>query len=70
MINTPAPTPERYPDPPGSPEACTRGCECPRMDNHFGRGRGGRGELYGWIVVGNCTLHTRADALPLDERST
>lgn len=42
---------------PGSKEAEAIGCTCPVIDNHYGDGRYGNGELYGWFMVGNCPIH-------------
>jgi len=42
---------------PGSTEAREKGCTCPILDNHYGRGRGGEGEKYGWWIVQDCPLH-------------
>ena len=49
---------------PGSPEAKRDGCSCPVIDNHHGKGLGGDGEKYGWVVVLTCEMHTRSDAYP------
>jgi hypothetical protein len=38
---------------PGSEEAVLRGCSCPVMDNHYGRGYGGGGFVYNMT----CVLH-------------
>lgn len=48
---------------PGSDAAVKQGCICPRIDNHYGKGKGGDGEKYGWFIVGSngkdngCALH-------------
>jgi len=42
---------------PGSAEAQENGCKCPSIDNCHGKGRGGDGERFGWVVSGNCELH-------------
>jgi hypothetical protein len=42
---------------PGSPEAISLGCKCPRMDNCFGKGRGGCGETFGWFIAEACSVH-------------
>ncbi len=42
---------------PGSDASVKKGCTCPRMDNHYGAGRGGDGLEYGWFISGNCPLH-------------
>ena len=49
---------------PGSDEAVKAGCRCPVLDNGHGRGRGGDGEKYGWVMNGDCPLH----GLTEDER--
>ena len=51
---------------PGSQEARTAGCLCPIMDNNYGKGRGGDGSRWGWIVVGNCPVHDAGDAHPTE----
>lgn len=38
---------------PGSPDAVIQGCQCPRMDNHHGRGRGDGT----FVMVLDCPLH-------------
>lgn len=43
--------------PPGSIKAWAKGCCCPRMDNEYGRGLGGCGEKFGWVINGNCPVH-------------
>lgn len=43
--------------PPGSDKAKDQGCLCPRMDNEYGKGRGGCGAKFGWIMVETCPLH-------------
>ncbi len=55
---------------PGSQEARDGGCLCPVMDNNYGAGRGGNGPRWGWIVVGNCPVHTHADAFPTESEAT
>ena len=42
---------------PGSDEARAQGCKCPRIDNHYGLGKAGRGNIYGWFLSGECELH-------------
>lgn len=42
---------------PGSDEAREMGCTCPVLDNAHGRGRGGDGEKFGWVVNGDCPMH-------------
>jgi len=44
---------------PGTVEARSAGCTCPVIDNHYGRGWGGDGERYGWIMQADCPLHGR-----------
>lgn len=48
---------------PGSPDAISRGCRCPRYDNGYGYGAytNERGEPQFWIS-GECKLHAEADA--------
>jgi hypothetical protein len=45
--------------PPGSDLALEEGCTCPRMDNAYGRGRGGDGPRFGWFIAGGCPLHAK-----------
>lgn len=45
---------------PGSPEALKKGCLCPILDNHHGRGYQGIQGIY--VYSGNCPLH----AVPYD----
>ena len=45
------------PPKPGSDEAREQGCKCPRIDNHYGKGRGGDGEAFGWYVSSVCEVH-------------
>ena len=40
---------------PGSPEAVAKGCTCPVIDNHHGRGFGVDGKQF-WMD-GGCPLH-------------
>lgn len=47
---------------PGSAEARARGCTCAVIDNHYGRGRYGDGERYGWFMSGDCPLHGASNA--------
>jgi hypothetical protein len=42
---------------PGSPKAREQGCKCPIMDNAHGRGIGGDGARYGWVMSSQCMLH-------------
>jgi hypothetical protein len=42
---------------PGSPVAVRAGCKCHVMDNAHGRGIGGDGERYGWVMSSSCELH-------------
>lgn len=49
---------------PGSDEAVKAGCTCPRIDNHYGKGKNGDGERYGWFVTTGplgCSVHNDAD---------
>ena len=41
---------------PGSDEAIKQGCQCPVMDNHYGKGFEWKGKTQFWIN-GNCPLH-------------
>lgn len=47
----------KKPAPPGSDEALAKGCRCPVLDNHHGKGRYGDGAAHGWLVSGICGLH-------------
>jgi hypothetical protein len=47
---------------PGSLEAVYEGCACPQIDNHRGRGYGGDGYRWGWIVNEECPLHGVSEA--------
>lgn len=42
---------------PGSYEAIEKGCKCPIMDNHYGKGIGSNGEKYGWYQSEGCPMH-------------
>ena len=44
--------------PPGSPEAIKKGCRCPILDNHHGKGYHGIQGIY--VYSGNCPLHAVA----------
>lgn len=46
---------------PGSDLALEQGCLCPVLDNAYGRGRGGMGEQFGWIINCECPLHGGQD---------
>lgn len=46
---------------PGSREAEQAGCECPVLDNAYGRGRMGDGERFGWVMVVGCPVHHREE---------
>jgi hypothetical protein len=51
---------------PGSAEAIERGCSCPRIDNHYGRGVYFDGE-YHWWRRADCPLHgTEAEREPIE----
>lgn len=41
---------------PGSDEAILAGCECPVLENNFGRGRGGFGRMVFTYIPG-CPVH-------------
>lgn len=47
---------------PGTPDAKQAGCVCPVIDNCHGKGLGGDGERFGWVVVFGCPLHGRDSA--------
>lgn len=50
---------------PGSDKAMEKGCECPTMDNHRGKGIIYKGEVAFWITMG-CPLHAPVkDTAPL-----
>ncbi len=47
---------------PGSDEAVKKGCTCPRIDNHYGKGIPSRdGDAQFWIN-GDCPLHAGGEA--------
>lgn len=46
---------------PGTEEAREAGCECPVIDNHYGRGVGGMGEKLGWWFNQHCPYHRKED---------
>lgn len=48
---------------PGSDEAAKKGCICARIDNHYGKGRGGNGEKRGWFITCGCPLHDEVEYL-------
>jgi len=50
MINA-----REMPPNPGSDEALARGCKCPVLDNHHGRGAYHREGLF--FIAGGCPLH-------------
>lgn len=57
--STTAPDKDEVPAP-GSWSARQLGCICPRIDNHYGKGRGGNGKKYGWYTIPTCPLkHTQ-----------
>lgn len=43
---------------PGSREAVERGCTCPVIDNHYGRGIPG-GQGLKWWISETCPLHSQ-----------
>ena len=43
--------------PPGSLAAMRLGCTCPMMDNMRGKGLGGDGRRFGWVINEDCPLH-------------
>jgi len=40
---------------PGTSEAVFRGCKCPTVDNHYGKGFDGTPEF--WVISASCGLH-------------
>lgn len=40
---------------PGSPEASAKGCKCPVIDNHHGKGIRDDGKMF--VINGSCPLH-------------
>jgi hypothetical protein len=42
---------------PGSREAEAEGCNCPVLDNSYGKGRYGDGEAFGWWINFRCPIH-------------
>jgi hypothetical protein len=48
---------------PGSPEAVMRGCTCPQIDNHYGKGEPRKDGPTFWIA-GNCQMHATAGKAP------
>src|SRR4051812_32900181 len=45
-------------DPPGSPEALSRGCTCPAAENNFGRGRSKNGVIQPEFAASlDCSVH-------------
>lgn len=42
---------------PGTEDARQAGCICATMDNHYGKGRYGDGEKYGWYIREGCPVH-------------
>lgn len=51
---------------PGSPEAVARGCTCPVIDNHHGRGVPASDGPWFWHTVG-CPVHVLRTVIPDDE---
>jgi hypothetical protein len=43
---------------PGTDAAVNRGCKCPVIDNHRGKGYHGDGKNLGWIITEGCHLHS------------
>lgn len=43
--------------PPGSLAAMRLGCTCPILDNMCGKGLGGDGRRFGWVINDDCPLH-------------
>ena len=67
MSKSTQPTEQTVPNP-GSPEAVTRGCTCPVLDNHHRRGipwprEDGKDpkELPSFWINGECLLHGQGD---------
>jgi len=54
----PPPGGSALPPKPGSDAAMALGCKCARMDNHYGRGWGGDGDRFGWVISGDCVMHS------------
>ncbi len=52
---------------PGSKEAIDKGCTCPVIDNHYGKGFEFKGERVFWHSA-NCPLHGKP--APVAEGST
>lgn len=46
---------------PGSKHAVDCGCLCAEADNHYGKGWGGDGEKYGWVITEGCPIHRRSE---------
>ena len=44
---------------PGSIEAFNLGCICPTLDNEYGRGIGGNGKKFGFVISEDCPLHNK-----------
>lgn len=62
MVNR-KPTSNTYTDaliedtPPGSLAAMRLGCTCPIIDNARGKGLGGDGWRFGWVISEDCPIH-------------
>lgn len=51
---------------PGTEEAQQQGCECPVMDNHYGRGWDGSGKVFVYNM--GCKLHKPVKVGKVDDR--
>ena len=47
---------------PGSPGAAEKGCTCPQIDNHYGKGYHGQPGVF--MMAGECPLHGPGDLVP------
>lgn len=50
---------------PGGQGAVTRGCTCPVIDNHHGKGA--RGEGKAWFIDPTCSIHGDMSDAAIDE---
>lgn len=57
-------------NPPGSDDAVERGCVCSVFDNHKGRGWGGDGARYGWVVNEHCPIHAGEQDVNVERENT
>ena len=42
---------------PGSDGAIVAGCTCAVLDNGHGKGIGGNGKKFGWLISEDCPIH-------------